>query len=608
MNEEIKEEFCDSFCPMPVSKLLDGEHHFIIPSFQRGYRWDEKQVKDLLEDLLAFVGDKKSRTYFLQPIVLVRRENHELPDGTVVKVAWEVLDGQQRLTTMLLVLKNLLPLVSEMERNTVAKNLYDISYVVRPNLDFDNPNPDANIDGYYLYQANQIIRDWINEKFKVAGATLKKIPDALFYPDGDKIVQFIWYVTQQDQTRAVESIEIFNRLNKGKIGLTGAELIKALFVLNCNSVEDRSKAEIEQQKFAIEWDIMERQFQDDGFWYFINGSTDVQTRIDALFDFVAKKKHGEDQDYSYRWFQKQFDASRNTFADLWKETKIVFDRMVSWFEDIQLYNYIGYLISCGSTPLDVYTDIEAAKRKCEGDWDRQKVCGQLRKMIAKTIRNVNIDAVTYSDDAISVRKLLLLLNIETSLLSGCRFPFDAFKKQQWDIEHVDSQTTNNLQDISDKIRWVEYVIQILRADRNQDAVQLLQSGMALKTTLEADQKETNNNFTLYYSAVVEYYSRGTGEPGGIDDKDSIGNLVLLDSVTNRSYQNAPFPYKRYCIIEKDKKGAFVPICTKKVFQKYYSDAVADSSALDLLRWHSADKQNYLREIHEKLDPFFGDAK
>ena len=609
MKEEVKEGFCDSFCPKPVSKLLDGEHHFIIPSFQRGYRWDEKQVKDLLEDLFAFVGDKKSRTYFLQPIVLVKSENHELPDGTVLKVAWEVLDGQQRLTTMLLMLKNLLPLVSDMERNVFADKLYRIWYAARPGLNFDNPDPNANIDGYFLYQADKTIKKWIQETFKANGAVLKKIPDTLFYSDGDKTVQFIWYATQQSQTAAVESIEMFNRLNKGKIGLTGAELIKALFILNCNSCEDNARVDQEQQKFALEWDVMERMFQNDEFWYFINGLEDVQTRIDVLFDFVAKKERGQDSDYAYRWFQKSFDVSRAKFAELWKETKIVFDRMMSWFEDVDLYNYIGYLISCGASPLEIYNEIESAKIKYVGEWDDLKTCEELRRMIAKKIGKVNIDAVTYSDDSVSVRRLLLLLNVESSRQSRCRFPFHSFKKEKnWDIEHVDSQTTNNLQENKDKIRWVEYVIQMLRADRNDDAVRLLKRGETLKNVLEKDQKETNNNFSSYYSDVVEYYSRGTDENGGDDDKDTIGNLVLLDSRTNRSYQNAPFPYKRYRIIEKDKEGTFVPVCTKNVFQKYYSDAVADSSALDLLRWHSADKQNYLRVIHEKLDPFFGGDK
>ena len=89
----------DSLRPKAVDEFLDGHHHFLIPSFQRGYRWGDKQVRDLLDDMLSFVRAKSAVSYFLQPIVV-----RCMPDGV-----WEVLDGQQRLTTMLLVLKNLIP-------------------------------------------------------------------------------------------------------------------------------------------------------------------------------------------------------------------------------------------------------------------------------------------------------------------------------------------------------------------------------------------------------------------------------------------------------------------------------------------------------------------
>ena len=88
---------------MPITKLLDGEHRFVIPSFQRGYRWEEKQVLDLLEDIKQFANDDApgSDSYFLQPIV-VKATTYNGAD------MWEVLDGQQRLTTMLLILKRLM--------------------------------------------------------------------------------------------------------------------------------------------------------------------------------------------------------------------------------------------------------------------------------------------------------------------------------------------------------------------------------------------------------------------------------------------------------------------------------------------------------------------
>jgi uncharacterized protein with ParB-like and HNH nuclease domain len=82
--------------PLPVGRLLQQEndkpkYNFFIPAYQRGYRWDEEQVEDLLNDLLEFITTSKSREekYCLQPIVV-----KQLVDGR-----YEVLDGQQRLTS-----------------------------------------------------------------------------------------------------------------------------------------------------------------------------------------------------------------------------------------------------------------------------------------------------------------------------------------------------------------------------------------------------------------------------------------------------------------------------------------------------------------------------
>ena len=59
---------------------------FTVPAYQRGYRWDKTQVKELLEDIYRS-GDKG---LYLQPIVVKRRD-----DGR-----YELIDGQQRLTTL----------------------------------------------------------------------------------------------------------------------------------------------------------------------------------------------------------------------------------------------------------------------------------------------------------------------------------------------------------------------------------------------------------------------------------------------------------------------------------------------------------------------------
>ena len=88
-----------------VAQLLDMK--FFIPSYQRGYRWTERQVKDLLEDIYDFSKKeeyRKGEFYCVQPLV-VREMNEEEKKQNSLEGKWyEVIDGQQRLTTIYLIL------------------------------------------------------------------------------------------------------------------------------------------------------------------------------------------------------------------------------------------------------------------------------------------------------------------------------------------------------------------------------------------------------------------------------------------------------------------------------------------------------------------------
>lgn len=83
---------------------LDNSHveirQFLIPSYQRGYRWSDIQVNALLNDVYDFYESRTDAQakYCLQPIVVTRSS-----DGK----SWEVIDGQQRLTTLWLILNYL---------------------------------------------------------------------------------------------------------------------------------------------------------------------------------------------------------------------------------------------------------------------------------------------------------------------------------------------------------------------------------------------------------------------------------------------------------------------------------------------------------------------
>lgn len=630
-----------NFAPMPIADLLDGQHHFVIPSFQRGYRWEETQVLDLLEDIKQFANDDniKSDSYFLQPIVVKPCKYND-------KDAYEVLDGQQRLTTMLLLLKRLIRRLGEDERERFQGDLYDIVYTNRPQLDFDNPNATDNIDSYYLAEAKSVIDDWFKEQTQNK-QNLSNFTGSLLY-EQSRQVKIIWYIIEEDSEDLV-SINIFNRLNKGKIPLTSSELIKALFIMDYDLRAAGDKLPAEQ--LSMEWNEMERKFHDDNFWYFISDDNrDTQTRIDVLFDFVTCRDEDKDADYSYREFQKLYDFCRDqernktnkefgsywsndihNMQDAWTQIRKTFDRLVAWYEDNLYYHYVGYLIAVGFTPLQIYNHLEnekgiRKKAEPEYEWTIDDTMASFRKKIMERFKQDNkfikkdaIDEFEYeSKYSEYIPRILLLFNVESCRKGkNIRFPFDKYKngkndknkKVKWDVEHIDSRNEATLQEYEDRMRWLQNVAFILDQEGTDRSMKLKEK---CENLIEEFAKRTRvdvDKYKEFYHTINKFYSTDSGENDSEDEttkkKDYLSNLTLLDSATNREYKDAPFAFKRHRIMEYDRKGdRFIPLCTRNLFLKYYTDSNKVSSHLDNMRWNSSDRAGYMKAMHEAIDPVF----
>ena len=82
----------------PLSKIFSSDFDYVIPSYQRPYAWTEDQTSELYDDLHDFYINEKEDTYFLGSIVLIKDEG---------KPYSEVIDGQQRLTTLTILLSSI---------------------------------------------------------------------------------------------------------------------------------------------------------------------------------------------------------------------------------------------------------------------------------------------------------------------------------------------------------------------------------------------------------------------------------------------------------------------------------------------------------------------
>ena len=314
------------------------ENKFFIPSYQRGYRWTERQVEDLLNDVWDFItktGKKDNEWYCLQPVVVKKTNNH-----------YEVLDGQQRLTTIFLILKHLERFIEsekksfEIEyetRNTESSN----SKLFLQSIDLKSEKESKeNIDYFHIFQAYQKIKEWFQTK---ANQGYNSISSKFVTPFLES-TKVIWYEVSSEK----DAIEIFTRINMGKIPLTNAELIKALFLNSSNFPDsDTEEIRLRQLEIASEWDRMEYSLQNDEFWYFINNSdNELPTRIEFLFNIMKNidgVKNGNDQYSTFRFFSEKFKSKSKDEIDAnWKEIKRIFQTIEEWFTDRELYHKIGF--------------------------------------------------------------------------------------------------------------------------------------------------------------------------------------------------------------------------------------------------------------------------
>lgn len=207
-----------------IYELL-GEN-FYIPAYQRGYRWGAIQVKELLDDIWEFSqphGGNDSSFYCLQPVVVVRGED-----------CWQVVDGQQRLTTLRLILHFL-----EQEHlkrpleEAYKKSVYMLKYETRPGCEaflqgiHKESNTD-NIDFFHMVQAYNAIRNWFSDKDY--NDNNKLLATLLAKSTEERSVKVIWYDLSDECLNNDYAIDVFSRINIGKIPLTNAELVKAVML------------------------------------------------------------------------------------------------------------------------------------------------------------------------------------------------------------------------------------------------------------------------------------------------------------------------------------------------------------------------------------------
>lgn len=663
-----------------VNELLGMR--FFIPSYQRGYRWTEQQVKDLLNDVKEFIDNKISDFYSLQPLVVKKRWPNDALDDIKAKTSveevesyinnceWEVIDGQQRLTTIYIILYYL----------GNQEKLYSIEYATRKEFkgfldavmsgnkmafeDCMNDCSDStsrkdfdNIDYYHVFTTYRTIKEWFKDS---NGKDKVDFREQLL-----KNIKFIWYESVEE-----DPIKVFTRLNIGKIKLTNSELIKALMLNRSNFDEESSRhIQLRQQEIASEWDTIEYTLQNDEFWLFLHKKEyEKPTRIDLIFDLICNddgmevfmnkdekdKVIGNDEYRTFRYFYEYFHRKKNKFQketkddssqkcpicgnkfqnevkddsaatlikNCWKEVKRYYLAFQEWFNDLEMYHYVGFLVEQGVELSKILNYWQGEKTRFVKNLKETEIKNKIKNHTdleeiyeVEHVENGNIKKGVNKGVC---KSILLLHNIQTVINQSninkdkyqhavfYKFPFHLYKTEGWDVEHIDSNTEN---DLNDKASQNEFLLNIY---------------YAVDDTTQRNIKKFINDPNATNFGDFKSWCNKHSNSLSFTEKNQIWNFTLLDSSTNRSYGNSIFSAKRRIILgkdrgvllpipklvqkngksemslEKEKKAnsAFIPPCTKHVFLKYYSPVSSDFNY-----WTRPDAKAYKQNIYDTLQEF-----
>lgn len=599
-----------------IDKLM--ERTFFVPGYQRGYRWGRQEVEALLNDLWEFylqTDGEKNVFYCLQPIVLYKDE----------QARENLLDGQQRLTTIYLLLSYL---DSRRREEGYDKPLFTLEYATREDsADFlakklfasEESEEASNVDYYYMRAAYGYIKDWFTQAPKHPGAAAKLIPLLLDEDGKGPNVRVIEYHIEDDS----DPIDVFLRLNQGKIPLTDAELTKALFLQR-----DKYDAKLlpyvspKLDLIASEWYAYEQQLSVPKFWHFISpyDAQSTPPSIRLLLELAARDFQSATsyQNTTALWDSKKYthpcytifsdylqgysgEERLKKIGEVWERIYTIFGLISEWYEDQELYHYVGYLMcteSSSSKRLTLLCELLEQAETCTAP----EFKASLRREIGKKIEAICLNELSYEERPADIHRVLLLHNIHQHIFTSeqIRFPFDLYTKEKWSLEHIYAQQSEPLRNREEQIGFIEEHIGTFREDAfgdGEETSSLIVRLEDIRSQIQEPEKKESERVSLFEEALGLITAFEVNQMGDTRSLHGLQNLCLLSRGVNSALSNRTFARKREIMREIMRERVmtatqeYIPMATRRVFLKYYSASPKDNAY-----WRREDAEAYMEHI------------
>lgn len=612
-----------------IDKLMGRT--FFVPGYQRGYRWGRQEVEALLNDLWEFylqteekkdeearenlLEEKKNLFYCLQPIVLYKDE----------QARENLLDGQQRLTTIYLLLSYL---DTRRREEGYDKPLFTLEYATREDsADFlakklfalEKPEVASNVDYHYMRAAYGYIKDWFTQAPKHPGAAAELIPLLLDEDGKGPNVRVIEYYVEDDS----DPIDVFLRLNQGKIPLTDAELTKALFLQS-----DKYDALLlpyvspKLDLIASEWYAYEQQLSVPKFWHFISpyDAQSTPPSIRLLLELAARDFQSATsyQNTTALWDSKKYthpcytifsdylqgysgEERLKKIGEVWERIYTIFGLISEWYEDQELYHYVGYLMcteSSSSKRLTLLCELLEQAETCTAP----EFKASLRREIGKKIEAICLNELSYEERPADIHRVLLLHNIHQHIFTSeqIRFPFDLYTKEKWSLEHIYAQQSEPLRNREEQIGFIEEHIGTFREDAfgdGEETSSLIVRLEDIRSQIQEPEKKESERVSLFEEALGLITAFEVNQMGDTRSLHGLQNLCLLSRGVNSALSNRTFARKREIMREIMRERVmtatqeYIPMATRRVFLKYYSASPKDNAY-----WRREDAEAYMEHI------------
>ena len=584
--------------------LTDNKASFYyIAPYQRGYKWESNssyaQVPQMLIDIYeAFVYG--TTEYFLQYITVKKLK---LDDKNEVL---EVIDGQQRLTTLSLLLSRIAMKDSHLEnisRNRLQYFRYE-GDIFASLLIPDSEEEDENIihqDQYYMVKAVRTIDNFLQLLEK--NDKLKAYYDYLL--DSVKLI----FNIEDENTN---SEEVFENLNNNKVPLTNQYLVKGLLLTKAVNRATSFNRTLSYKEILDQRTVMGRVWDEINAWisqpeiahfFFATKKKENPNGIEKLLEVVLRRIEntqtdtGEIEDLLLQQYRLLFDSqSRNVqpsmyelfnkFNRIIRDEKTAFDvlNLIKhayralyniWYGDIDFYNLFGYVRFAKSQQYNIsWTD--------EVIWkDRTVAKKDLAKRVLEIIPDLKHSQTELRYDNNQNKLTNLLLSFNVFLEQAEKFDFYQYDSENWTLEHLSPQNPKG--DIKIPHNLVTYVLgklpESLEQSKRADLETKLLNGEAISV----------DDLPFLYDSEI--------------DEHVMGNMALLGGGDNSAVSNNPFIVKRNIIISRRNKGSFVPYHTIALYEKSLDMKEEKGFTPDLFRWDINDiavHKQWMRQRNKEI--------